>query len=180
MTIYRKRDIAPTVEAALKEMPVVILTGLRQAGKSTFLQNDPFLRKRKYYTLDDFEMLERVKRNPESLMAGEDLITIDEAHKAPELLILIKREVDKKRKPGRFLLSGSANFHLLKSVTESLAGRAIYLTLTPMTRRELHGTLDKPPFLKRFFEEPRVDTTREVKPVKPHEILQGGMPLRFV
>lgn len=173
---YRKRDIAPTVEAALKEMPVVILTGLRQAGKSTFLQNDPFLRHRKYYTLDDFETLERVTRSPESLIAGEDSMTIDEAHKTPELLTLIKREVDKKRKPGRFLLSGSANFHLLKNVTESLAGRAIYLTLSPMTRRELRGTLDQPPFIKSFFEKPRVDPDKEFKPIQAREILQGGMP----
>ena len=173
---YSKRDIAPTVEAGLKQMPVVILTGLRQAGKSTFLQNDPFLRSRKYYTLDDFETLERVKRNPESLISGTEAITIDEAHKAPELLTFIKREVDKKRKPGRFLLSGSANFQLLKNVTESLAGRAIYLTLAPMTRRELTGSLDTEPFIKSFFEKPHVDPDREVNPIRAQEILEGGMP----
>lgn len=173
---YHKRDIAPTVEAGLHEMPVVILTGLRQAGKSTFLQNDPFLRNRKYYTLDDFETLERVKRNPESLIAGEDDITIDEAQKTPELLTLIKREVDKKRKPGRFLLSGSANFHLLKNVTESLAGRAIYLTLAPMTRRELKGSLNQEPFIKSFFEKADADTNAEFKPIRAQEVLQGGMP----
>ncbi|MDP3919202.1 MAG: ATP-binding protein [Candidatus Omnitrophota bacterium] len=173
---YRKRDIAPTVEGALKEMPAVILTGLRQAGKSTLLQNDPFLRGRKYYTLDDFETLEQVKRSPESLMDGEGPMTIDEAQKAPELLTLVKREVDRKRKPGRFLLSGSANFHLLKNVTESLAGRAIYLTLSPMTRREIRGTLDRPPFLKSFFENPHLESNREVKPIQAFEILHGGMP----
>ena len=173
---YHKRDIAPAVEAGLKEMPVVIVTGLRQAGKSTFLQNDSFLRNRKYYTLDDFETLERVKRNPESLISGEDSITIDEAHKTPELLTLIKREVDKRRKPGRFLLSGSANFHLLKNATESLAGRAIYLTLAPMTRRELKGTLDRAPFIKSFFEKPHADSDQKFKPIRAQEILEGGMP----
>lgn len=173
---YRKRDIASMIEAALKEMPVVILTGLRQAGKSTFLQNDPFLRNRKYYTLDDFETLEQVKRSPETLIAGEGPMTIDEAQKAPELLTLIKREVDKNRKAGRFLLSGSANFHLLKNVTESLAGRALYLNLSPMTRRELKGMLERPPFLKSFFYQPYVAPDKQVSPVQSHEVIQGGMP----
>lgn len=173
---YHDRDIASTVKAALEEMPVVILTGLRQAGKSTFLQNDPFLRGRKYYTLDDFETLEQIRRNPESLIGGQEFITIDEAHKAPELLTLIKREVDRKRIPGRFLLSGSANFHLLKSITESLAGRAIYMTLTPMTRRELQGAMDCPPFIKNFFEKPHGYPQKESKPIQVSDILQGGMP----
>ena len=174
---YRKRDISITIQNSLKQMPVVILTGLRQAGKSTFLQNDPYLRARKYYTLDDFETLEQAKRNPESLIGSDEAaITIDEAQKAPELLTLIKREVDKRRKPGRFLLSGSANFQLLKNVTESLAGRAIYLTLSPMTRREIKGSLERPPFIKSFFESLQMDSGRECKPLKVEEILQGGMP----
>lgn len=176
MTFYRERDIAPAVRKALKNMPVVILTGLRQSGKSTFLQNDPFLRGREYFSLDDFETFERVRRNPESFVVQDRPVTLDEAHKAPELLTLIKREVDRKRVPGKFLLSGSANFHLLRKITESLAGRAIYLTLTPMTRRELRGDLDSLPFVLKFFKNPQTKLDPETSPVKLSEILRGGMP----
>jgi predicted AAA+ superfamily ATPase len=103
-------------------------------------------------------------------------VTIDEAQRCPELLLAIKREVDRRREPGRFLLSGSANLALLGRVSESLAGRALYLTLHPLTRRERTGRLDRPPFLVRFLSEPGLPRTAEAEPVADAEVLAGGMP----
>ena len=106
-------------------MPVVVVTGMRQAGKSTMLLNQPGLKDRRYISLDDFAQLEAAGKNPESLLGKGDAVTIDEAQRCPELLMAVKRSVDLQRIPGCFLLSGSANFSLLKGVSESLAGRAV-------------------------------------------------------
>jgi len=175
MTAYKPREISKVITEALENMPVVVLSGMRQAGKSTLLLNQPELRNRRYMTFDDFGILEAARRNPEELIAGKDPLTIDEAQKYPELLNVIKREVDKKRKPGRFLLSGSANFLLLKKVAESLAGRAVYLTLHPFTHREIQGVTKETPAIIYFLEK-GIFPKRNVKTISAQEIMKGGMP----
>jgi len=176
MTDYTGRDITAVIENALKVMPVVILTGMRQVGKSTLLQNEPALRDRRYISLDDFALLEGARQNPESLLSGAGPLTIDEAQKSPELLTTVKTFVDQDRTPGRFLLSGSANFHLLRNVSETLAGRAVYLTLHPFSRREVEGRRTKEPFLTRFIENHKLPTRRKVAAIQSVEVLRGGMP----
>ena len=119
-------------------MPAVIVTGARQAGKSTLAQAfapGP----RRFLSLDDFDLLEAAKRDPDSLLDGTEAVTVDEVQHAPGLLRTIKRRIDQNRQRGRFLITGSANLALMAQVSESLAGRASYLTLWPMTRREQLG-----------------------------------------
>ena len=101
--------------------------------------------------------------------------SIDEAQRCPELLLTIKRIVDRRRRPGQFLLSGSANFALLRGVAESLAGRALYVTLHPFTRRETLGAIEDPPFILRFLEEPTLPRSGK-PPLRAEEILNGGLP----
>lgn len=173
--MYRPREISAVIGHALKNMPVVVLAGMRQTGKSTLLLNQPELRNRKYFNFDDFAVLEAARNNPEGLLAGRDHFSIDEAQKFPEILTVIKREVDKDRKSGRFLLTGSANFLLLKDIAESLAGRAVYLTLQPFTRREITATTDQPPALIHFLKHGEFPTETG-PPVRWTEILKGGMP----
>jgi predicted AAA+ superfamily ATPase len=84
-------------------------------------------------------VLDVARREPDVLVGGSGRETLDEVQRAPELLMAVKRAIDRKRAPGRFLLTGSANLLLMKQVSESLAGRASYLTLWPMTRREQRG-----------------------------------------
>src|SRR3990172_4373084 len=175
MTGYKPRAIARLVEDSLAEMPVVIVTGLRQSGKSTFLQNENALAGRRYVTLDDFAQLAAARSDPESFIRSEEPLTIDEAQKCPELLTAIKREVDRARRPGRFVVSGSANFALLKGITETLAGRALYLTLHPFTRREIEGRLAASPFVRRAFDGGAPPKGPQ-KPVTREEILLGGLP----
>ncbi|MBI2930672.1 MAG: ATP-binding protein [Planctomycetes bacterium] len=175
MTTFRRRDVGPAVVRALGSLPVVVLTGMRQTGKTTFLEHQPELRGRRIVTFDDFAQLEAARDNPETLLAGDEPLTIDEAQKCPELLTAIKREVDRQRRPGRFLLSGSANFALLKDVSETLAGRALYLTMHPFSRRELRGSVEAPPLLRSFLEaKPRLPAGGA--PVSADEVLTGGMP----
>jgi hypothetical protein len=155
---------------------VVVVTGLRQAGKTTFLLSEPGLASRRYWSLDDFATLEAAEREPEALLAGDEPITIDEAQRCPRLLVAIKQAVDRRRTPGRFLLSGSANLALLRDVSESLAGRAVYLTLHPFTLRERRGLVGVAPFLVRFLA--RLELPRETSwgPLREEEVLDGGMP----
>jgi uncharacterized protein len=122
----------------LRVMPAVVVTGARQAGKST-LAEQLVAGTRRYATLDDLDTLDAARRDPEVLVGGPGAVTLDEVQREPELLRAVKRAIDRDRKPGRFLLTGSANLLLMRQVSESLAGRASYLTLWPMTRREQRG-----------------------------------------
>ena len=119
-------------------MPAVIVTGARQTGKSTLVER--LVRgHRRYSTLDDLDVLDAARRDPSALLGGADPVTLDEVQREPNLLIAVKREIDRARRPGQFLLTGSANLLLMRRVSESLAGRASFLTLWPMTRSEQQG-----------------------------------------
>jgi len=176
MTIYFERDLAPTVLKALKNMPVVVITGLRQSGKTTFVQHQFPPETRRFITFDDFAQLTAAKSDPDRFVSSDEPLTIDEAHKCPEIFTAIKKIVDRKRRPGQFLLSGSANFTLLRGITESLAGRSIYFQMHPFSRREIERRAEGQPFLERFFENQQIPKHKEFKPIEPEEILKGGMP----
>jgi len=176
MTDYRRRALGGPAREALSDLPVVVVTGLRQTGKSTFLRNERGLARRRYVSLDDFAQLAAARSDPESFVRGEEALTVDEAQRCPELLAAVKREVDRDRTPGRFLLSGSANFALLRGMSESLAGRALYLTLDPFTRREIRGSTEGAPFLRRMFEAAGPPKSVRFEPIELEEILRGGLP----
>jgi hypothetical protein len=120
-------------------MPVTVVTGARQTGKSTLVRDLAPAGERPYFTLDDLDVLEQAIDAPDDLVARAERLTLDEVQRAPQLLPAVKRAVDRRRRPGRFLLTGSANLLLMHQVSETLAGRATYLTLWPMTRREQLG-----------------------------------------
>lgn len=131
------RFVAEQLAAHLRTMPAVVVTGARQTGKSTLAQAaGP---DRRYVSLDDLDALDAARREPELLLAGDAALTLDEVQRAPDLLRRVKIAIDGNRQAGTFLLTGSANLLLMKQVSESLAGRASYLTLWPMTRREQLG-----------------------------------------
>ena len=121
------RFSAKRVATALTDTPVVMLIGPRQCGKTTLVRQ--FVdEEREYVTLDDDTVLEAARNDPAGFVRGFDLVTIDEVQRAPELLRAIKRSVDNDRRPGRFLLTGSANILTLPQVSESLAGRMEIVT----------------------------------------------------
>jgi hypothetical protein len=132
------RAALSALDAAMRSMPVVVVTGARQAGKST-LARQVAPADRPYFTLDDLDVLDQALTDPAALARRALPITLDEVQRAPDLLLAIKREVDRKRQRGRFLLTGSSNLLLSARMAETLAGRASYLTLWPMTRREQRG-----------------------------------------
>jgi predicted AAA+ superfamily ATPase len=119
--------------------PVVVVTGARQTGKSTLVRAPAVLGGRLYVTLDDAGALEQARKAPDDLVRRAAALVIDEVQRAPSLLLAVKRAADEERSPGRFVLTGSANLLAMQTVADSLAGRATYLTLGPLTRREQLG-----------------------------------------
>ena len=110
MDTIRNRWLAPLLARALRAMPVVVVTGARQTGKTTLARTlGPG---RRYLSLDEIDVLAQAERDPASLLA-ELPITLDEVQRAPSLLLAVKRRVDEGRVPGGLLLTGSANLALM-------------------------------------------------------------------
>ena len=135
------RHITPHVIAALADTPVVFVQGPRQSGKTTLVQNlEDHGYKAEYRTLDDAAVLAAARSDPDGFVESlPERVILDEVQPAPDLFRAIKRSVDVRRKPGRFLLTGSANALVLPAVSESLAGRMEVLTLSPFSQGEIEA-----------------------------------------
>lgn len=137
--MYR-RLIENKLRAALADTRVVLLNGARQTGKSTLARQAAAQRSGQYLTLDDPATAGLARSDPSALIRGAGAFTvIDEVQHAPELFPAIKRAVDADGRPGRFLLTGSANVFLLPRLSESLAGRMEILPLYPLSQGEMAG-----------------------------------------
>lgn len=136
-----RRHLLDELRASLADNPVTLLVGARQSGKSTLAQlliDEGHAAS--YLTLDDAATLAAAASDPEGFVRGLSGNTvIDEVQRVPELLPAIKVSVDRDRRPGRFLLTGSANVLLLPRVSESLAGRMEVHTLWPLSQGEIDG-----------------------------------------
>lgn len=142
--MYKARHIAPRMEEALSDTPVVVLQGARQTGKSTLMEVVAEEHGAEVLTMDDAALRSAAQTDPTGFIEslGDKLAVIDEVQRAPELIVPIKAAVDRDRRPGRFLLTGSADLMRVPGAGDSLAGRAQTLTLAPMSQGELSGTPD--------------------------------------
>src|SRR6266567_6037678 len=107
----RRRHIRGRLEQVLNDTSVVLLNGARQTGKSTLARQVVEERRGHYLTLDDAAVLRAARRAPADFLADldEQPVVIDEVQRAPELFLALKMAVDRRRDPGRFLLTGSPN-----------------------------------------------------------------------
>lgn len=129
------RHLASGIKEALLDTPAVLVNGPRQCGKTTLVRQ--FSGSMPYFTLDDSNLLAAVKQDPQGFVRRLDRAIIDEIQRAPELLTALKLVIDEDRRPGRFLLTGSANLLALPKVADSLAGRMAVHTLLPLSQSEL-------------------------------------------
>ncbi len=134
-----ERHLRPSIDEALADTPAVLVVGARQTGKTTLVRAlQPHRPGSTYVTLDDLTALEAATADPGGFVAGlHGMAIVDEIQKAPALLPAIKVAIDRDRRPGRFLLTGSANVLTLPKVAESLAGRMEVATLWPLSQGEL-------------------------------------------
>ena len=174
--MYR-RFIETPLGDALADTRVVLLNGARQTGKSTLAQRIADARGGRYFTLDDPAVHALARTDPAALVRGADGLTvIDEVQLAPGLFPALKLEVDRDRRPGRFLLTGSASVFLVPHVSESLAGRIEILPLWPLSQDELGG---KPAnFVERLFADTPWRTSRYAvdRADVCRRIVAGGFP----
>jgi len=135
--MYYDRTLERPFKKAQGQFPVLLVVGSRQVGKTTFLRH---LREkeRSYVTLDDPVARELAKTDPGLFLQRFTPPTlIDEIQYAPELLPHIKMRADRQREAGMFWLTGSQQFHLMRGISESLAGRVVMIHLMGFSRREL-------------------------------------------
>ena len=130
-TLFFRRNVEPLIAESMLDTPVILLAGPRQVGKTTLVKKIAQDKGLRYLTLDDDLTLFSVRNDPAGVIRDLDYAVIDEIQRAPQLLLAIKKSVDEDRRPGRFLLTGSANLMTLPRVADSLAGRMETLQLLP-------------------------------------------------
>ncbi|MEE4607841.1 MAG: ATP-binding protein [Desulfobacteraceae bacterium] len=141
LTSILPRAAAAAIEQASRIAPVVVLLGARQTGKTTLVRAMPMFKGWLYLTMDDFDLRVQAESQPEAVVARAPRMVLDEVQRARDLLIAVKMAVDADpaRTPGRFVLTGSANLLMMERISDTLAGRAAYVTLWPFSRRERLG-----------------------------------------
>lgn len=150
MATYIKRALESVVRRYSEHFKVVVVTGPRQVGKTTMLrhlmdQDEKHGLARSYVTLDNTAVRQSAKEDPALfLQRYRPPVLIDEIQKAPELLPYIKELVDRSDKPGTVWLTGSQPFHLMREVSESLAGRAGVIEMLGLSGAEIAGIPTEP------------------------------------
>ena len=171
-----QRTIERAVRSAMADTPVVLLSGARQTGKTTLARAIAERTGAQYFTLDDAATLALASADAMGFLRNLDgPVVLDEIQKAPNLFPAIKVLVDEHRRPGRFLLTGSANVMTLPRLSDSLAGRMEIIPLFPFSAGELAGTHEG--FLKRLFD----GSLAKAKPPSldrelPARLARGGYP----
>jgi len=153
MTILR-RAVAGRIQEALSDTPVVALNGARQVGKTTLVRSLSYPGTHDFITLDEAASREAAGLDPRAFIDRPvDTLVIDEVQLEPALFRAVKAEVDRNRRPGRFLLTGSSNLLAAPHMASALVGRVETLELWPFSQGELGGRADR--FIDRLFDAPR-------------------------
>lgn len=141
--MYIERTLEDKIKKINSQFKVLLITGARQVGKSTLLKHCDS--KRNYISLDDYRAREMAVNEPELfLQRYETPLIIDEIQYAPNILSYIKIAVDNSDKKGQYWLTGSQQFHLMKNVTESLAGRVAIIDLKGFSLKEIKNEMQIP------------------------------------
>ncbi|WP_243063326.1 ATP-binding protein [Humibacter sp. RRB41] len=179
MAPLRPRHITTFANEALDTFPAVIIEGARQVGKSTTAGELAHGRESVVLTLDDEDVRAAAIRDPATFVAqaGSGTLVVDEIQRAPDLLLAIKASIDRDRRPGRFLLTGSSDMLRMPGAPESLAGRAVTVALDTFSQGELLNRVDD--FVSRVANNTNVLTGFETdfdRQALVDRIVTGGYP----
>jgi predicted AAA+ superfamily ATPase len=163
-TTYRPRHAEARLRALAEAAPVVVVSGARQVGKSTLLER-VFGTEAEFVVLDPLVDVAGARRDPDLFLDSRGFtverprprrprLVLDEIQYAPELVPALKRRVDRDRTPGRFLVTGSQQWQVMRALSESLAGRAVFLDLDGFTLAETAGRGHDAPWLERWLADP--------------------------
>lgn len=171
------RAIEPRLRLAIAASPAIFLHGARQCGKTTLareLMGDDW--PARYLTFDNRSTLAAATEDPEAFLASLDgPVVLDEVQRVPEIFRALKAEIDADRRPGRFLLTGSANALMVPTVAESLVGRVEMLMLRPLSQSEIEGTSGD--LIAELFADSFPARDGDLEPAElRRRILAGGFP----
>lgn len=170
------RFLKPRLLEACQDTPLLLIKGARQVGKSTLMQELISLFEGQTLTFDNPSILALAREDPQGFI--EQLQTpalIDEVQRAPEIVLPLKLRIDKNRKSGQFLLTGSADFQTLPTIAESMAGRIEIRTLWPLSQGELNRKQET--FLERAFKGSWPTTFSQLSRQELYDkVIQGGYP----
>ena len=169
------RAIQSKLDEAFADTPAVLVSGPRQAGKTTLVRQIAQDQGLRYLTLDDPMVQLAARQDPVAWIRELDRAVIDEVQRAPDLLLAIKKSIDEDRRAGRFLLTGSANLMTLPTVADSLAGRMETLTLLPLSQSEIAGSHGN--WIDQAFQGALLSTEQPVMGAQlVRTVLRGGYP----
>lgn len=147
------RDIVDRLRLMQQHFPVIVLSGARQVGKTTFLKR--MYPDADYVVFDSIIDIENARRDPDLFLDNHRTpLILDEIQYAPEVVSALKRRLDQNRIPGSYFLTGSQQWGILRNLSESLAGRAVFLDLAPFSLAELSGATHKDCWLERYLANP--------------------------
>jgi predicted AAA+ superfamily ATPase len=170
------RSILPRVEEALLDTPIVLIHGPRQCGKTTLAKLIAEKHGHRYYTFDDENTLRAAREDPIGFTADlPEHVLLDEVQRVPQLFTSLKAMIDAGRRPGRIIMTGSANVLLLPELSDSLAGRMEIIRLHPLTQSEIERSGSN--FLARLFaSDPGMNEGRRLGNELIDRVLRGGFP----
>lgn len=178
---FRPRINEDLIRNFSKLFKIIFLVGARQVGKSSLLAH--LFPKNKVFVFDPIQDLFNVRKNPDLFLSDfKPPIILDEIQFVPELLPSLKRYVDMSDAKGQYFLTGSQQLSILKSVSESLAGRVVIIPINPMTPHEMYATFDKEQnWFLQYIKNPDTFFNNEltkitIKPTRIEAIWRGGMP----
>jgi hypothetical protein len=165
---YKPRHLESKVLEAAKHWKVILIQGARQVGKSTLLSH--LFPKVKMIVFDPVQDLYGARKDPDLFLDSFPApLILDEVQFAPELLPALKRRVDRSEAKGQYFLTGSQNFSILRTVSESLAGRIAILDLENFTPQEMLGQGNKQPWLQDYLQNPGAfPTTHHIPTLNEH------------
>ncbi|PIU57820.1 MAG: GTP-binding protein, partial [Deltaproteobacteria bacterium CG07_land_8_20_14_0_80_38_7] len=152
-SVYIPRSIRFKLKKLFEHFPVVVVSGARQVGKSTLLENEfPDIHK---IAFDPVVDIEGARSDPDLFLNNNPSpIILDEIQYVPELIPAIKRRVDKNKKNGQYLVTGSQQWEVMKKLSESLAGRAVFIDLKGFNLSEISGNADENFWVAKWLDSP--------------------------